>query len=86
MQGQQKKGGQKDLPDGDGKDADMVNKVINIEEEEIFQSPFLGGMRQYFLKGFVLFCKKQLIILIDVNRIMMQEEREEIDKYIKDYS
>lgn len=67
-----------------GLEVDRVNSVIDAEETGVLSvPPFLGGKDSY-LKNIISLSQKRLIVLIDVNKLMPQEEKAEIDRLIAD--
>lgn len=58
-----------------GLEAHRVNGVINVKKEDILSFPaLLCGAGSYIFKNVALSYKKKLIVLIDVNKLMTQQE------------
>lgn len=67
-----------------GLEVDRVNSVIEPEEAEVLSVPLFLGGRGSCLKNIISSKQRRLIVLIDVNELMPQNERAEIDQMIAD--
>lgn len=67
-----------------GLEVDRVNSVIEPEEAEVLSVPLFLGGRGSCLKNIISSKQRRLIVLIDVNELMPQNERAEIDQLIAD--
>ncbi|AEX85178.1 chemotaxis protein CheW [Marinitoga sp. 1135] len=61
---------------------DEVKEVMTITQEQIEEAPEVGGTKANYITG-IIKTKDSMIFLIDVEKILTEEEKIEIEKAIK---
>ncbi|KLO21060.1 chemotaxis protein W [Marinitoga sp. 1197] len=61
---------------------DEVKEVMNIKQEQIEESPSVGGTKADYISG-IIKTEEDMIFLIDVEKILSAEEKIELDKVIR---
>ncbi|WGS64798.1 chemotaxis protein CheW [Marinitoga aeolica] len=61
---------------------DEVKEVMNIKQEQIEESPSVGGTKADYISG-IIKTDDSMIFLIDVEKILSKEEKIELEKVIK---
>ncbi|KLO25040.1 MULTISPECIES: chemotaxis protein CheW [unclassified Marinitoga] len=61
---------------------DEVKEVMNIKQEQIEETPSVGGTKADYISG-IIKTEEDMIFLIDVEKILSTEEKIELDKVIK---
>ncbi|KAF2955041.1 chemotaxis protein CheW [Marinitoga sp. 38H-ov] len=61
---------------------DEVKEVMNVMQEQIEESPTIGGNKADYISG-IIKTNDSMIFLIDVEKILSKDEKIELDKLIK---